>query len=361
MTKKLFLILICMWVVQRTFSQISYEFSDFAIAGDNYVVNSKYYLPSDSVLINQFDESWDFSSIQSDSTDTIKFILPSETQFADSFLTANLTMIDADGAMLFLKSTETGVQLLGLAADYAGFGIPFSYAIDNEFYLAKFPVNVNDELNNSTSFTITESLENLGVDPDSLGLPVGVDSVRLKVTLTDESQINDYGIVILPDKSYDCLKEDRLEIFTMEIEIQVFTLWIPVPDYSINDTTHSYRWLAKNTGYPVAEVLATPNDFVFAVKLLKSNTQAVEKIPLADKIIVYPNPANNVINVKSYNSATAFQITITDINGNSIIKYSQNTSRAEYDISSLSPGNYLLSIANRQNEIMQTIKFCVIH
>ena len=62
-------------------------------------------------------------------------------------------------------------------------------------------------------------------------------------------------------------------------------------------------------------------------------------------VLVYPNPAVNVLNV-TLNSNELFDLTITDLNGKNILTESVSNMSNMVDISNLSSGMYLLRIAN---------------
>lgn len=345
------LLLLCL-ISNGIISQITYQFEDFASIGDNYTINTIFYDPFDSVNISHFNDNWDFTNLIIDSVDSIKFVNPIEVEYSDSFPEANLCMIQEDGTLLFLNSNENGVQLLGAAADFSEIGIPFTYTIEEEFILTKFPLNNGDEYENSTTFTIADTPENIGIDMDSLGFPTGVDSVRIAITLSDQSSIDDYGIITLPYGNFDCLKENRTEVFNIGIEVRFLTYWIPVPHFSISDTTHIYRFLAKEYGYPVVEVFAGIDDMVFAVSYIDDVAIMVNNTANNNEFIIYPNPANNYIHVKIPGNTSDYKINIAEISGRKITSALLNSIENEIDISKLKSGCYLISIRNSVNDII---------
>jgi hypothetical protein len=237
-------------------TQIIYEFSDFATAGDSYEYEVKSFENTDTITLSDFDENWDFTAYEADSMITVNFVLPEETTFGDSFPNANLCLMEDEENYSYMHASEAGVKLVGIATDNAELGIPFVYAIEEDFTITQFPVQVGNEGNNQTSFTIADSPENLGLDLDSLDLPVDPDSLRLTVSITDHSEIDDYGTVTLADGDYETIRENRMEIFDVTVEMQVFTIWLPLQSFA--DTTHSYHWLAKDHGFPIAEVFCRP-------------------------------------------------------------------------------------------------------
>lgn len=359
MRKSLKILFVLCFISTGIIAQITYQFEDFAISGDSYIINTKLYNPFDSVNISQFDENWDFANLVTNSVYSVRFVNPSELDYSDSFPEANLSMVQEDGTFLFMNSNEIGVQLLGIATDFAEIGIPFAYAVEEEFMMAKFPINNGDEFENSATFSIADTPENLGIDPDSLELPIGVDSIRIVITLSDQSNIDDYGIVTLPYGNFDCLKENRIEIFNVGIEVYFIAIWVPVPELSINDTTHIYRFLAKEYGYPIVEIFAGIDDQVFAVSYIDDIAIKTNNIATNDEIFIYPNPANNFIQVKIPEKRNDYIINITEISGRKIMSSILNYTENEIDISTLKPGSYLISISNSTNNIISSKIFIV--
>ncbi len=355
MTKRNLLTLLIVFITGNIFSQITYEYEDFAIAGETFTINTKFYDPFDSVFITDFNDNWDFSAFETDSVDSVRFVLPGETDFADYFPNANLSMIQEDGTLLFLNSTESGVQLLGAAADYAGIEVPFLYPLEDNFMLTQFPANYGDEYENSTSFSVTDTPENLGLDLDSLVLPI--DSIRIVVSLSDESNIDGYGIVKLPFGEFDCLKENRMEIFNVSTEVLVIGYWISLSDFSFSDTTRAYRWLAKEYGYPIAEVYASIDDFVLAVTFIDDDLSKIIIADLSNNLLVYPNPVKNMLYIQWPTNDFSHQITITDLGGKIIKTSLQDITVGHVDVSTLEPGNYIISITTGSNHIKYSTMF----
>jgi len=257
---------------------------------------------------------------------------------------------------MYLNSSETGVEMVGLAADYTDMGLPFVYAIDEDFMIAQFPVQLGNEYENETSFIYADTPENLGLDLDSLNLLFEPDSIRLNVTIIDHSTIDDFGTVTLADGEHETIRENRMEILEMAIEIRILTVWIPLPDFSISDTTHSYRWLAKNQGYPIAEVYADPNDIVFSVSYLKTTPQSTLLFN-NNSAFIYPNPTGDYLMLSPELAEEVFSFSVFDLNGKLALTNSIISKKAEINVSELLTGYYMFVVHNREGNILLTRKF----
>lgn len=74
-----------------------------------------------------------------------------------------------------------------------------------------------------------------------------------------------------------------------------------------------------------------------------------------EKLIVYPNPTNNVINV-SFNTQNIKNIQVLDYLGNQVIFETANTKSTTLSVKDLSKGVYFINIEDENNQI-QTTKF----
>ncbi len=70
---------------------------------------------------------------------------------------------------------------------------------------------------------------------------------------------------------------------------------------------------------------------------------------LSSKFSVYPNPANNVLNITSGDALQVNAVKITDINGREVLKTQfSNTDSAQINVSNLATGMYVVSITSTE-------------
>ncbi len=82
----------------------------------------------------------------------------------------------------------------------------------------------------------------------------------------------------------------------------------------------------------------------------------VERLNTLTSFTVFPNPANNVLNVSAKNNATITNITFTDLNGRIVKEVSYlNVSEVHADISELSAGVYLMNILTSDGKATKKI------
>jgi len=74
-----------------------------------------------------------------------------------------------------------------------------------------------------------------------------------------------------------------------------------------------------------------------------------------DDIQVFPNPSNSKINIVNSNSQPLGKIEITNLMGNIVVIFSENSRKVEVDISNYAPGIYIIKC--ERDDKAQLLKF----
>lgn len=88
------------------------------------------------------------------------------------------------------------------------------------------------------------------------------------------------------------------------------------------------------------------------VKILCYNYNDVEETVSDSRINIYPNPANNVLNVKIDNYESDDMITIMDVSGRTLISETITNDQVKVDLSSLSKGLYIIKVGDVVDKIV---------
>ena len=88
------------------------------------------------------------------------------------------------------------------------------------------------------------------------------------------------------------------------------------------------------------------------VKILCYNYNDVEETVSDSRINIYPNPANNVLNVKIDNYESDDMITIMDVSGRTLISETITNDQMKVDLSSLSKGLYIIKVGDVVDKIV---------
>ena len=177
-------------------------------------------------------QSWDFSSLATQSTFQNTVLDPATTPFATEFSDATFSLLGTDGFYSYSKLADDALLVLGGSAPLPGGG-----SATARFYapqkLIPAPATFGASFNNEFGFTL--SLD---------GAPFGVDSVRVHETGTQSAEIDAWGSLTIPSGTYETLRQ-RVETITVDsVFILFFGNFIP---FSITkDTAITYEWWAKD-------------------------------------------------------------------------------------------------------------------
>lgn len=186
--------------------------------------------------------SWDYSSLDINTVDTIAFVNPNTTNFGFFFPTANLAL-SGDAGEFFLKINNDSLTVPGVTVDALGTGDLFPARFNPELKLFDFPSTHGDGFNLTTVIDTT-------IDTNL----VVIDSARLRLTQITSATFDAYGSITLPSGNFSCLRQLTIDTTIQEIWFRnIITGWSASPNLVILDTTWTYRWLSKNEGYYIME------------------------------------------------------------------------------------------------------------
>lgn len=144
------------------------------------------------------------------------------------------------------------------------------------------------------------------------------------------------------ENSIPCIFGDNSEDYWVRLDLPQELLEF----ISVNDETQ-FRLSAPNNLGALVEFYGTDDpdfspvlDIVYGENPVTS-VDEIDKVTLS--IVVYPNPANNQINIES-NGAEIIEISIIDLNGKRLGSYSKNL----IDISHLDSGSYIISVQTQK-------------
>lgn len=228
-------------------------------------------------------QSWDYSSLNSDQEDTILFLDPAATPSGNDFPSANLSQPYSDG-FIYMTKTQTNIDIIGIT--YDTLSIPFN----NPVTYITFPTDINTSYSDLGSATVT-------VPYDTSILGQDIDSVRLKRDITLNFQTQGWGNLTTPLNTYD----NTLKIYRQEIDVD--SIWIHINSIlgsqwqfydTQNDTVEYYSWHTNQIGNPLLEI-KSKSDTVRSVYFLNDPQQqtSVQNFAQNNSIIVYPNPSND--------------------------------------------------------------------
>ena len=101
-------------------AQITISNSSFPNVGDTQILHNNTTNLSPAIMPGNSgaNQTWNFSALVSQTTDTTLIVATSSTPFAANFPSASFAALQTGGTIGYLQKTSTDVKLIGAAADY---------------------------------------------------------------------------------------------------------------------------------------------------------------------------------------------------------------------------------------------------
>jgi hypothetical protein len=216
------------------------------------------------------------------------------TPNGNQFSSSNMAMTSDNASYLYFNNSAQSFTTQGFAGDYLGTGV-INVNFASALTLHQFPRTYG------STFTDTYGL-NVTVPGASFNPLISQINFRRISNVVDET--DGWGQITTPFGTYNVLRVKRTEIFTDSI----FALPIFPPTWQLvstnTDTTQNYSWFAKDGKLAVAEMsfdsLGAPQ--IFKWTELPIIGVGLEESEMDEAISIFPNPANDVINLKLSNN-----------------------------------------------------------
>lgn len=332
-------------MAQMTKAQVTFGAANYPNVGASVMYNVDT-LGTTFSIQGGTNQTWDFSQLSIHGIAGIEYVNPASTPFAANFPTANIAIKSGEN-YTFSRVDNDGVFEVGQAA-----GEPFNLLarFSNEARTYRFPLAYTNSYDSNFSYSIT-------FNP---GQP-GIDSVRISSGVTYNFIVDSWGSVTIPSGTYPCIR--KIQTITSSdtlLFLTAVTGW-QVLDITTNNSNILY-YLNPNVGAPV--IIAQPNEDEegnpagFTVQHYASGTVGMEK-PLAEQIIqTFPNPATDVVNIKTEESKP-LQIMIFDSAGRLVDTQHTSSSNHVLNTSSLATGFYTLRIQDSKGLVIGTSKISI--
>ena len=203
------------------FGQIQITDAYFPVSGDTlyYAFDA---LPGQVDLSTGADKTWDYTNLQGRTTRSIY----AEAATGDSaylFPTADMVITEGSLGESYFKSSDREHVLLG----YIG-GAPAAFdqlQVNVRFsppYVERHaPLNYEDQLNTTSSISLPIAFDELpSFITDSLA-NFQPDSVRLRIAIDKEHEVDGWGTITTPDGSYEVLREKVTEYRNTRVDVLV--------------------------------------------------------------------------------------------------------------------------------------------
>jgi len=296
-------------------------------------------------------QTWNFSTLLSDTVDTLTFTNPAWTAQGSNFPNANLAVINSsDGSITYVEKTATGLFADGAYTNPMGQGF-MAVTINPKEELISFANTYNSSFKDTSKLSIKVANSQIA----------GVDSLMMKEVKYKDIKTDGWGHVITPLGNYTSLRQ-RGPVTTID---SIFahpinsTVWIHVgaPYSPTVSTVWHFSWWANGVGFPLVEFDSTAADTIRNITWLKTLPVigGINEASLLSTVNSYPNPSAGQFVVYGLPS-TVYSLNIYNVVGECVF---QTTSNRKEETINLDVPNGIYFIHIRSKEGIATRKLII--
>lgn len=338
--------------------------------GDTILMASDNLPENIAILGDGPNQSWDMMQLQSAFTQKIVI---KNASIKMPFAQKGVLMQEMNGINNFFKSDGHSLKQLGsIGLDPMNMGIQTTTYYHKPMQTLHFPLKYGMASTEEGRFSFKVAVEDL---PKTVlyTLPITPDSVRYRCLVTQKKEIDGWGTLILPDNTYDVLREKNIEERVYRIDIKVGNLpWQDItegvddPKMQVPQISQSYHFYSNETTSKVAAAYMKPNGInpevvYYTVSDPASTLRTASSRP---DIYAYPNPAINDVRFEFSNlKPSDYSLKIYNILGVVVMeeKYPLNGFKTvKLDVSKLRKGTYLYSLSDAKGKTIATRRLMVI-
>ena len=320
-------------------------------------------------------KSWDFSSLTGLSSETIVLEASSGAN-ASSFPTANQRVELTATQELYYNKQENSIELIGFAGDDPlGFGLQSVLGYEPPRIERRLPLNFNDEKSSSSRLQLKLPASALPQEVLDQLPSSAIDSIQLTIDIERDDQVDAWGDLTLPARTFGALREKRLEFTTSSLEVKLGNLpWSDVTDLVMDnypelapDTSLSYYFWG-DVKEPLAIVEVSHLDETNVLSAIYKTDETTVDIPYIKRnnedIIAYPNPSIEDVRFDFRNiNEGKYTLKIFNILGQEVWSNQYRVSGNQtvlVDLEDFRKGTYLYSLLNENDEVLTTKRLIVL-
>jgi len=323
-------------------------------------------------------QTYDFSMLATDDLNEVGFYDPTDPaiQGGSDFPTANLAVDQLGGIYAFAQVGGGAVNIIGLGGDFAEqlespIPIVVSLVAQDPWTLFEFPASVNSPILIDTAQFEGKFFSDGLIPPLFAGiLGWDPDSVQVKRVIYYSAEVDADGTLTDP------LGGTHSVIRMNVIETSIDTIWgwtqqdgwqrppsnaesaLGVPS---NETVYRKRYIGKEVGYYVADITTDNLGETVSGSFISNQTQcctSVKEIVAAGETVLYPNPTNDNIRVRT--GGDIYQLNIMDMSGKLLQSEQLTIDGQTVELNGLANGLYVYQMLDEAGKMAHTGRFSVI-
>jgi len=302
---------------------------------------------------------WDFSALQEMEIEIIEVVSPVGTLYGSMYPNANLC-VEIDDGLLYLDKSSSGVVMVGFA------DLPV-----NNVMMIPLPLTFGLTYQDGPN-TITDSVfVNAGVlnIPNTFITSIStnplhdqIDSLKFKVILTKDFNVDAWGNVTIPLGNYDALRLKVEETTTTDYyaycsEGGLGGGWFSAQALAPIQTEISirYEWWSNDPifKFMLAELEVDNSGNVEGASFLTTPSAASVADLSVTSFNIYPIPASSILTIDAKDNELT-RLELLDLNGKVILnnKFTQSTN---LDVSQIEKGIYFINLKTVEGQFTKQI------
>ena len=289
------------------------------------------------------------------------------TDLADSFPTAEMLINLGPFVGAATRSTNR-LNVVGVSArGFGGFDFDAAVRLSDDYVLRETPLTFGTQNDDDVEVLVTLDASVIpGLDSLDIGLPGGIDSIRVIVELDRSEEVIGWGTVnIENEEPAEALQV--LEVTSSDFSIEVGVdflgalLWIDVTDvfgmglgFGGAQTTNTYRFITEDRKRSLIEFSETEvpdaqgnTMLVITGRIGADLITSTEDISFSEaNMTLFPNPVSESLIIAGDNNNTSYQISIWNMQGQLIQQNSSYQLGDQMDVSLLENGYYSIRLSN---------------
>ena len=303
-------------------------------------------------------QTWNMSLLNSGKIDTLSFLNYSSIPNA-TFSSSNLVAKQGSTSnYAYMLNSAIGLFTLGNAATVDFGSGPKAVKQINSPSETRQVFPATYATTDTNNFTTTTPAFLLGITVSG----IFIDSARAKSVVQKTVIVDAWGSLTTPLGTYNVIrsKETKVNHDTTDAFSSTFGgIWVPAIQTAA-DSVVTYTWWANGIGFPIATATMDSTGALKSVQWLKSlpATAGINELVSAVTVNVFPNPAENELNITIDGSKTV-SIQVFDVSGRLIDTYAVENNYALINTTAYANGIYMYSIIGKENTLLSRGKFTI--
>ncbi|PHN04610.1 T9SS type A sorting domain-containing protein [Flavilitoribacter nigricans] len=377
--KQIQLVILCFFVYTLQ-AQITVTNATFPAVGDTLLTGTDNMPANIQIGTPGPDREWNFKSLQSPLVLRTVVRAASEGDAAGNFPSADLVFKLNDNAEGYYRVTNSALELIGLSGtDPLNLGIEITPKLNDPQIERRAPLQYGDDFESTVNISYAVSSDDI---PQELlqDLPITPDSLRIRLLLNREDEVDAWGVMSIPGGTYDVLREKRTLNQDIRLDAKVgFLGWQDITDLVLELTdigtdilgdTQIVRYhFWSNTEKEAIAVVTVDQDGTSPVSVtFKAEDILSDLVQVTDKlqpgVLAYPNPAMVNTNFQFVRLKPGkYRLVIYNLVGSEVWHRDYRISgphTERVNISQLKKGTYLYALQDARGRTLITRRLIVV-